>query len=449
MRKIILQLLCIPAACLFWAASSTCGFAQANHVPVQERLTLLRCLEHAMQANFNILIGKNDVEMAKNNVTLTPFLPTANASARNTQNINNSNTYNAQGEKNHSNSTLMNYSAGASLNWKLFDGMQMFATRALQEQLLANGELLFRGTVENLIKEICSQYYYIISMQNQESLLEQLVETSRIRYNQALLRYNIGKDSGLEFKQAKIDLNSDSSRLLIQRENLLNGYLELYRMINLPLQSQYAITDTIVLGDPLRLPELEGLTLLNNTVILRSKRGEAISALDLKIAQAARYPSLIASGGYNYSASQAPLYTSRYNDVSGFNWGLTLSVPLFNGLETNRRIKNARLEQDNARLTALETEQNVLASLYQLFNTYLNNVQLISFESESTDVAEMNLEAAMAKYKIGSISGIQYRDIQISYLNAADRKLKAIYQAKLSEIQLKLLAGELIAQRDF
>lgn len=410
------------------------------------RLTLQNCIKLAMMSNFDILIGQNEVEIAKNNVTLTPFLPTVNASARNVQNINNSGTYNAAGEKNRSNSNLMNYSAGASIDWTLFDGLKMFATRSQQEHLLADGELAFRGQVENLTQTICSQYYLIISLQNQESLLEQLVETSRMRYNQALLRYNIGKDSGLEFKQAKIDLNSDSSSLLIQRENLQNAYIELYRLINIPLTSKHSISDTIVMGEQLTLEELLELAKQQNTSILRSRKGEKISELDLKIARSARYPNLSIGSGYTYSYNQAPLYSSRYNDISGFNWGLTLSVPVFNGLETNRRIRNARIEQETARFTVLQTEQNVLASLHQLYNTYLNNIQLTEFETESTDVAAINLEAAMAKYKIGSISGIQYRDIQVSYLNAADRKLKAVYQAKLSEIQLLLLAGELSLQ---
>lgn len=423
-------------------SSSASGQTQ----PEGNRLTLQNCIKLAMMSNFDILIGQNEVEIAKNNVTLTPFLPTVNASARNVQNINNSGTYNADGEKKRSNSNLMNYSAGASVDWTLFDGLKMFATRAQQEQLLADGELAFRGQVENLAQAICSQYYLIISLQNQKSLLEQLVETSRMRYNQALLRYNIGKDSGLEFKQAKIDLNSDSSSLLIQRENLQNAYIELYRLINIPLTSKHSISDTIMMGEQLTLEELLELAKQQNTAILRSRKGEKISELDLKIARSARYPNLSIGSGYTYSYNQAPLYSSRYNDISGFNWGLTLSVPVFNGLETNRRIRNARIEQETARFTVLQTEQNVLASLHQLYNTYLNNIQLTEFETESTDVAAINLEAAMAKYKIGSISGIQYRDIQVSYLNAADRKLKAVYQAKLSEIQLLLLAGELSLQ---
>ena len=49
----------------------------------------------------------------------------------------------------------------------------------------------------------------------------------------------------------------------------------------------------------------------------------------------------------------------------------------------------------------------------------------------------------MEKYRLGSLAGIEFRDFQVSYLNAADRKLNALYQTKVSEITLRLLAGEL------
>jgi len=58
-------------------------------------------------------------------------------------------------------------------------------------------------------------------------------------------------------------------------------------------------------------------------------------------------------------------------------------------------------------------------------------------------VAYLNMDAAVEMYRLGALSGIEFRDIQISYLNAVDRKLRAIYQAKLSEISLLLLAGSL------
>ena len=68
---------------------------------------------------------------------------------------------------------------------------------------------------------------------------------------------------------------------------------------------------------------------------------------------------------------------------------------------------------------------------------------MIGFEEESREAALLNLEAAREKYRLGSLSGIEFRDIQLSYLNASDRRLNAIYQAKISEITLHLMAGEL------
>ena len=72
---------------------------------------------------------------------------------------------------------------------------------------------------------------------------------------------------------------------------------------------------------------------------------------------------------------------------------------------------------------------------------------MIEFEDESRESASLNLEAALAKYRLGSLSGIEFRDIQLSYMNASDRRLRALYQAKESEISLHLMAGELFRLR--
>ena len=83
------------------------------------------------------------------------------------------------------------------------------------------------------------------------------------------------------------------------------------------------------------------------------------------------------------------------------------------------------------------------SELEQLYINYLNNLQLIDFERENADVARMNLEAAMLRYKVGDLSGIDFRNIQQQYLEAVDRKIDVIYQAKISEVSLLTLAGQL------
>lgn len=125
-------------------------------------------------------------------------------------------------------------------------------------------------------------------------------------------------------------------------------------------------------------------------------------------------------------------------------WGFSLSVDIFNRLENRRKIRNAKLDMENAALSYQEAEQQVKADLAQLYNTYENNLQIVSFEEESERVAFDNLDAALEKYKLGTLPGIEFREFQRSYIDAVDRKVSALYQAKISELSLLLISGKIL-----
>jgi len=406
-------------------------------------LTLEDCIARALEANYSVLISGNTLDIARNNVTYAPFLPSLSLSSRQSANRSELRNFNEDGDIENSSTSSASLINSASVNWRLFDGLAMFATREKQSELLSQGEYNFRSVAENLVMQISAQYYNIISLQNKVNLLNELVSISQERYNQALTRYNIGSGSGLEHKQAKIYLNSDSSALLQQKENLKNAYIELYRLMNLPLDSKLSVRDTIIPEPQLDVTRLFASAEENNTTLLSLKAGERIARLDTRIAKASRYPSLDFSAGYNYNFNQSQYFSSKYNESNGLNWGFALSVPLFNGNETNRKIQNAKILEENAKLTYEKERQALQSELYQLYNIYSNNLTMIGFEEESREAALLNLEAAREKYRLGSLSGIEFRDIQLSYLNASDRRLNAIYQAKISEITLHLMAGEL------
>lgn len=406
-------------------------------------ISVQECISRALEANYSVIISNNNLEIAKNNVNFEPFLPSLLASSRYNDNRLNQRNYTTTGDIDKSTNRGTSAINGVNLGWRLFDGFSMFATHEKQIELLSQGEYNFRSVVENLVMAVSSKYYRIISLQNQVDLLTELVAISETRYNQALTRYNIGSDSGLEYKQAKIYLNSDSSSLMLQKENLKNAYIELFKMMNMPMDSQHSVRDTIIPEPQLQFSNLLELANANNTGLNSIRRGEKIAQLDIKIAQSYKYPSLDFSAGYNYNFNRSRMLPANFDESNGLNWGFTLSVPIFNGGELNRRVKNAHLSKKNAALSLLRAQQDLESELRQLYNLYTNNLRLIDFEEESRESAFLNLEAAMEKYKLGSLSGIEFRDYQISYMSASDRKLKALYEAKLSEITLHLMAGQL------
>ena len=393
----------------------------------------------ALQNNYSLKISRNDEAIAGNNVTPAPFLPTVTGTGRQSQTDNTSESSSSEAEKNRTNF----YTAGVTLNWRLFDGLGMFTAYSTQKELLSMSSQRVKINVENLVMRVCSEYYNIIVQQNRmESALTSLT-LSRSRYENAEEKYLLGVISGLDLQQARIDLNADSSAVLLQQETVKSAYIRMTNLLNAGHEINFNINDSIVLAPLIDIELLRERTLSFNNQLIMARQGEKVSAYDLEAVRAQRYPTINFSTGYNVTRSEYPWAATSYNLTNGFNWGFNMSWNLFSGLETNRRIANAKIEAESSRLAYLDIENEILSELDLLYNTYQNNIIVTDFETQSAEVARVSLEIAMERYRLGSLSGLEFREYQNNYLSAINRRLTALYRAKISEIGLRLLAGEL------
>ena len=405
----------------------------------QDLMTLDEAIMQALDHNYSLKITRNDQQIAENNVTIAPFLPTVAGSGRQTQTDNNVSSSASDDSKSRTNY----YTAGVTMNWKLFDGLGMFTTYSRQKELLAMTSQQLKISVENLVMRVCSEYYNIIVQQSRlESALTSL-SLSKARYDNAEEKYLLGVISGLDLQQAKIDLNADSSLVLSQQETVISAYIRMTNLLNVGHDISFNIRDSIVLAPEINIDSLREKTLKFNNQLILARQGEKLSQYDLQTVRALRYPTLNFSTGYNLTRYDYPWQASSYSQTKGLNWGFNMTWNIFTGLENNRKMANARLEAENSRLAYLDIENEILGELYLLYNTYMNNITVTLFETESAEVARTSLEIAMERYRLGSLSGLEFRDYQNNYLNAINRRLTALYQAKISEIGLRLLAGEL------
>ena len=405
----------------------------------QKTMTLDEAIIQALENNYSLKISRNDETIAGNNVSVSPFLPTLTGTGRQSQTTSNARSSTTGGEKARTNL----YTAGLSLNWRLFDGFGMFTDYSRQKELLAMSSQRVKVSVENLIMRICSEYYNIIVQQNRmESVLTSLA-LSRARYENAEEKYLLGVISGLDLQQARIDLNADSSAILSQQETVISAYIRMTNLLNAGHEINFNVNDTIVMAPELDVDSLRERTLRFNNQLILARQGERLSQYDIESVRAERYPTINFSTGYNFTRNDYPWQASSYNQTNGLNWGFNLSWNIFSGFETNRRMANAKIEAESSRLAYLDIENEILGELDLLFNTYRNNIIVTNFETQSAGVARASLEIAMERYRLGSLSGLEFREYQRNYLNAINRRLTALYQAKISEIGLRLLSGEL------
>ena len=407
-------------------------------------MTLADCIKEGIENNYDVKLARLARDVADNNVTSAQFLPVVTANATQNQD--------RLTRRDHFTDTDMEKAdyitnlvrGDVALSWRLFDGMNMFATRQTQKELLSQGELNLKNSMESLVADIAGQYYYLVTQLDRLKATKRYLEISTIRYNQALEKYNIGSISGLEMKQAKIDLNADSSTYVTRQMDIDNALVTLNQLMNSELSGKLVLCDTIIPNQELQLGDINSRAEEHNSMLLMARSGQRLAEFDLKSARSGRYPTLDFNSSYRLGRSSDTQLRPSYTNTNGLSWGFTASVKLFGGLETNRKIRNAKLGVQNNQLIYDQTLQNVRSNIQVQYNTYKKNLAMIAFETESADVALLNLEAAMEMYRLGSMSGVEFREIQRSYMQAVERNLDAIFQAKTTEINLLYLGGEIL-----
>ena len=168
-----------------------------------------------------------------------------------------------------------------------------------------------------------------------------------------------------------------------------------------------------------------------------------ISELQLKQIKGERYPVVRVNTGYNFNDAQSSLGFNTQSQAQGLNYGFTASLNLFDGNAQNRNEKIAKMQIENSSLLIDQQKVTLNSELTIAYQTYLANLELISLEDNNVDIAQKNLEITAEKFRIGTITSVEFRAAQLNFINSKIRLSNAQFQAKLSEIGLKELAGNI------
>jgi len=389
-------------------------------------LTLEDCVQQALETNYGIQMAKNSENINRVNYnSYTVFLPSV------------------YGDISHRSSYNFNAAASANFNWRIFDGLSMFFTHSKNKALLDISALNIVLEMEQLIANVSAAYYNVWIQSKLLEATENIVDISMQRFHIANSKYQIGAISGLEYRQSKIDLNADSSLLMLQQQALTNAYISLNTLMTKDLTKENYVQDTLVLLPLFNYNQIVDSALHNNTSLLINQKGIRLSELELKNSLSYFFPTLDFSTGYQFANTKTQGATAMQSMSHGFYWGFTARIPIFSRMENLRNKKMATYRFQNAELQFKSVELNVLSALAELYNIYKNNHSLLNFEMENVAITSETLEIALEKYRIGSLSGVEFREFQRSYIEAVKRLMNASYQAKVSEIGLQLLSGKL------
>ncbi|MBF6609345.1 MAG: TolC family protein, partial [Flavobacterium sp.] len=412
----------------------------------QELLTLEEAVAQALKNNYQIQIAANDLLADEAGVSpgLAGMLPRVTANFDDNNSIQNSSQTRANGEVLElDNARNINMGYGVALDWTVFDGFGMFARYDQLKELRKLGEAELKLTILNNLSDVMVTYYDLVQQQQQIAALDTTMVISQQRVQLADDRFSIGRASKLEVLNAQVDLNTDQTSMLRQREQYAQTKIRLNQLMARDTKLDFRVVDEILVGDLMLLPELESLALKQNPAVQAQIISRRVAELQLKKIQAGRYPTVIATTGYNFSESEASLGFNTRSSAQGWNYGFRATMNIFDGFNQSRNERIAKIQVDNSQIAIEQRNQEVLAQLGTAYQTYLTNISLIDLETRNERIAKENLDITMTKFRIGTIPTIEFRTAQLNYVNATVRLSNAKFQAKMSEIALQELAGNI------
>jgi outer membrane protein TolC len=419
-------------------------FLSFSDAKAQEIITLETAVKIALDNNYEIKIASNNSLINKANVAIgnAGMLPTLAASVTANNRVQNSSQTLQSGVVNsldNAKNNSLNY--GVNLDWTVFDGFRMFARYDQLKELQKLGEAQLKQTILSKINAVTSTYFDLVQQQQQLKALDSTIVISNQRLALAQSRFGIGKASKLEVLNAQVDMNTDKVSLLKQKELYANTKILFNQILARDTKTDFQVTDGIKVDSGLLLPELTALAEKQNPQLEAQIIGLKIAELQLKQVKANRYPTIRLNTGYNLSETQASLGFATATSAKGFNYGFSAAVNLFDGFSQQRNEKIAQLQIANSKLSIQEQNLALQSQLATSYQTYLTNIELIELEEKNESIAKQNLAITLDKFKIGTITTLEFRTAQLNYVNAKVRNSNAQFQAKLSEIALKELAG--------
>jgi len=320
----------------------------------------------------------------------------------------------------------------------------MFASKQKYSTMEELSNVSFQMTIEDIAASIIINYYTISIENNLLENYHEMLTLSRDRFKIAREKAAIGTSFQIAVMQAEVDYRADSSQMLQQVNKIQNLKINLNKLIGREPEINFEVNKITPEVTAIELNSIINNLLNQNKELQAAKLNLRLKELAIREAQASRYPKINLSSAYNFSRTSTPEGSTELYRTYGPAFGISAGITLFNGFNTNRNIKNAKINRDNQDLSNQEKIQNLKGEAIKYYNNLVLAKNLVELEKKSADLARTNSDVAMEKYRIGIISDIELRDAQIKYLDAEYRYLNALMQAKTAEVELQVLMGTVV-----
>jgi outer membrane protein TolC len=152
---------------------------------------------------------------------------------------------------------------------------------------------------------------------------------------------------------------------------------------------------------------------------------------------------LFGTYGWNENNNNAASFVAVSTNT-GISGGVNLTWNLFDGGGTITRVKNSKILLENQKLLKQELVLNIQRDFNNAWTDYQNKLNIFYIQEDNIRTARNNFQRTEEQFRLGQVTSIVFRQAQQNLLLAELSRNQAKYDAKLAEVLVLQLSGELL-----
>lgn len=416
----------------------------------QQTLTLKECLEMGIERNLQLQQKQNQISRSQMAVSerRASLLPQINGYFNLNDNFQpQTNVAYSKAGGVFAVSEMMQYNAagGVQLSMPLYN-QSLYTAINVQKLMAELSSMQYDKAREDLIIQIAQLYYLGQMTAEQIRLLDNNVERlTQLRDITAAMSEN---GMALEVDVQRIDINLKTIKVNRQNsESLLEQQLNTLKYV-----IDYAPEEQIRLS-PIRVDEQPQVVLSGVSELLPELRmlsqQQALQESQIRLIKNGYLPSLSLTGsaGLNTFSDKFSGWLDGSSDhnkwYGNYGLGVSLQIPIFDGFSKKYRIRQAKVDLENARLNLRDTRQNLRKEYLNAVSTLDNNRRNYQEQLENLKLAESVYSVTSDRYREGLAGMTEVLQDEMSIDAAQNTYVSAHYNYRTAALTLLKLTGQL------
>ena len=333
----------------------------------------------------------------------------------------------------------------AKLSQPLFSGFSTVNSVKSADQIVRAGQNNLFNVEQNVFLEASIAYLDVVRdaaivelQKNNEKLLKKRLEETQ-------QRFNVGEVTRTDVSQAKARYSQAKSDRIASEGNLEASkavYVKIIGSTPEDLEEPVAIRDFL----PENYDEALNVALNNNYSIRQAKHLFNSKGYEVYANTGALFPQL------SFDAVASNVKSDNDNKLIGetttdnIEWGLNLSIPLYNSGESRARIRQSKHQKWQAQEVVLETERQVKATVSSAWEYMKSNESKISAIKDQVEANKVALDGVQKEEALGNRTILDVLDAYQELLNSNVNEVTASRDYYVSAMQLLLSMGKLTAK---